>query len=105
VLGAVAPLSERGHQAAAIGTLLLVCGLVELWLRANTRALLHVNELLILQKPRQDVVRETPDEEQVPVWMSWSLPLDAERIKGGNGDHGPEQATEEVSAPVERASN
>jgi hypothetical protein len=102
VLGAWAPSSEFGHQVAAIGALLLICGLVELWLRANRRALLHVSELLLSQNPRQNVVRETSDEEQVPIKISWRPSPETETALGGNGDHGTEQATEEVSAPAER---
>jgi len=105
VLGALAPLSELGHQVAAIGTLLVICGAVELWLRANRRALLHVSELLLLQAFRQDGGRETQDEEQVPVWVSWSLPPVTETVNDGNGDHGTEQSTKEVSVPVERGSS
>ncbi len=66
VLGALAPLSERGHQAAAIGTLLLVWGLVELWLRANTAALLHVSELLLVPQPRPKAEEQTPEDERQP---------------------------------------
>jgi len=105
VLGALAPLSERGHQVAAIGALLLICGLVELWLRANRRALLHVSELLLSQSPRHNVVLETPDEEQVPIKVSWRPSPETEMVSGGNGDHSTEQATEPVSTPVGRGSS
>jgi len=105
VLGALGPLSERGHQAAAIGTLLLVWGLVELWLRANTAALLHVSGLVLVPQPGPKVVRETPDEESMPVYVSLRLPLETETVAGGNGDDGTDQATEEVSAPVKRESS
>jgi hypothetical protein len=102
VLGALTPLSERGHQAAAIGTLLLICGLVELWLRANRRALLHVSELLLSQSPRHNVVLEIPDEQQVPIKVSWRPSPETEMARGDNGDHGTEQATEAISTPVGR---
>jgi hypothetical protein len=105
VVGARAPLSEFGHQVAAIGTLLLVYGLVELWLRANRAALLRVSKLILVQGPRPKVIRETPDEESVPVYVSWRLALETEIVAGGNGDHDTDQATEEVSAPVERESS
>jgi hypothetical protein len=49
-LGAVAHLSVRGHEEAAIGTVLLVCIAVELWLRGNTRALLRTGRLTPVQK-------------------------------------------------------
>jgi len=105
VLGAWAPLSKLGHQVAAIGSLLFVYGFVELWLRANVPALLRVSKLILVQRPRQNVVRETPDEESMPVYVSWKLPLETETVAGGNGDDGTNQATEEVSAPVKRESN
>ncbi len=100
VLGARAPLSELGHQVAAIGTLLLVYGFVGLWLRANRPALLRVSKLILVQRPRQKVVRETPDEESMPVYAPWRLSLETETVAGGNGDDGTDRATEEVSAPV-----
>ena len=100
MLGATAPLSELGHQVAAIGALLLVFGLVALWLRANTPALLCINRLVLLQRPYDKMVRETPDEEQVPVRVSWRLPPETERVAGGNGDHQTEQAGEVISIPV-----
>jgi hypothetical protein len=102
VLGALAPLSELGHQVAAIAALLLICALVELWLRANRRALLHVSELLLTQSPRHDVVLETPDEQREPIKVSWCPPPETGMVGGGNGDHDTEQATEPVSTPVER---
>jgi len=105
VLGALAPLSERGHQVAAIGALLLVWILVGLWLRANTPALLRVSRLILVQGPRQKVVRETPDEESMPVYVPWRLPLETEIVAGGNRDDGTDQATEEVSAPMKRESS
>jgi hypothetical protein len=51
VLEARASLSERGHEAAAIATLLLVFVLVELWLRANTAALMHPGRLVPTHQP------------------------------------------------------
>jgi hypothetical protein len=96
VLGAWAPLSELGHQLAAIGALLLIYGLLELWLRANRRALLRVNELVLSQTPRPKAVRETPDEECVPVYVFWRPPLGTEMVEGGDGNHGTDQSIEEV---------
>jgi hypothetical protein len=100
VLGAWAPLSVLGHQVAAIGALLLAYGLVALWLHANRPALLRVSKLLLAQQPDQKTVRETFDEEQVPVYISWRLPPEIDRIAGGNGDQRAEQAAEATSAPA-----
>ena len=77
VLGALGPLSERGHQAAAIGTLLLVWGLVELWLRANTAALLHVSGLVLVPQPGPKGEVQTPDDERQPAPMSQQQPREA----------------------------
>jgi len=71
VLGARAPLSERGHEAAAIGTLLLAGGLVELWLRANTAALMRPGRLIPVQPPRPRLVRQASEEESQPVLVSF----------------------------------
>jgi hypothetical protein len=75
VLGAVAPLSDMGHEAAMVGTLLIVAGLVEVWLRANTRPLLDVCQLVAEPQPRPEAVRETPAEESQPALASWQMPL------------------------------
>jgi hypothetical protein len=104
VLGAWAPLSEIGHQMAAIGTLVVVYGLIELWLRVNRRALLHVDELLLSRQPRYKVVREISDEEDVPVCISLSLLPQAEIVKGGNGDHRTDRSVEEISTEPRDAS-
>ena len=37
-------LSERGHQAAQIGIILVVYGLVHLWLKANVKALSKMDQ-------------------------------------------------------------
>jgi len=73
VLGAWAPMSERGHQAAAIGVVLLFGGLVEVWLRANRRALLFIDGLTVVEQHSPDVVREAPAEECEPL-QGWRQP-------------------------------
>jgi hypothetical protein len=67
VLGARASMSERGHEAAAIGTVLLAGGLTEVWLRANRRALLHVEGMLLVRQTRPYVAQDAlPREETQP---------------------------------------
>ena len=66
VLGAWAPLSERGHTAAAIGTVVFAWIAVEAWLRANRRALLHVDGLTLVELPDADGARDLPGEEAAP---------------------------------------
>jgi hypothetical protein len=78
VLGALVPMSERGHQAAAIGTLLLTWGLVELWLRANTAELLRDNEVILVPRSRPRAEAQTPDEECQPTSTSWRQPQAAD---------------------------
>ena len=63
VLGAWAPLSERGHTAAAIGTVVLAWIAVEAWLRANRRALLHIDGLTLVAWPDEDAAPGLPSEE------------------------------------------
>ena len=65
-LGAVVPMSERGHQAAGIGMVLLACGTVEVWLRANRRALLHIDGLTLVEQPGPGVVVDVVAEEPQP---------------------------------------
>jgi hypothetical protein len=74
VVGALAHLSERGHQLAAIGTLLLVWGLVEVWLRSNTVALLHVSKLILVPQRRPKAEDQTSDEECQPGLIGWRQP-------------------------------
>jgi hypothetical protein len=103
-LGALAHLSERGHEVAAVGALLLVYGLVELWLRANTPALLHVDKLFLAQQARTKVVRQTTDEEDTPVLVSWPLrPASVARpMAGGEPAPPQQQAGERLGArPVQ----
>ena len=78
VVGALAPMSERGHQAAAIGTLLLVWGLVELWLRANTAALLHVSGLILVRQRHSWSGGPTQGDERQPAPTSWRQPQAAQ---------------------------
>jgi hypothetical protein len=78
VLGTLAPMSERGHQAAAIGTLLLGWGLVELWLRANTAALLHVSEVILVPQSRPKAEAPMPEVERRPAPTSWQQPQEAD---------------------------
>jgi hypothetical protein len=66
VLGALAPMSERDHQAAAMGIVLLACGLVEAWLRANRQALLHIEGLTLVQRSGPEVMHSAPAEERQP---------------------------------------
>jgi hypothetical protein len=77
VLGALAPTSERGHQAAAMGAVLLACGLVEVWLRANRRALLHIEGLTLVQRSGPDVIHRAPAEERQPAQGSRQPPAEA----------------------------
>ena len=46
---ALAPMSERGHGLAAVATVLLAWTLVEGWLRAHRRAMLHVDGLTLVE--------------------------------------------------------
>jgi len=77
LLGALAPLSELGHQLAALGALLLVYALVGLWLRANTAALLRVGRLLA-QQPHPVLTAKTPDEMREPASVPWWQPPEAD---------------------------
>jgi len=77
-LGALIPMSERGHQAAAIGVVLLFCGLVEVWLRANRRALVHIDGLTLVEQPGPEVMRDTPGEECQPLQGWWQPPAEGE---------------------------
>jgi hypothetical protein len=85
VLGALLPLSERGHQAVAIGSLLLFWGLVELWLRANMAALLRVSELLLTRQPRPRAIERAPEDERQSAPVSWRQPpeVDGQWATGG----------------------
>jgi len=78
VLGALAPISERGHQAAAIGTWLLASGLLGIWLRANAAALLRVSRLLLAQQPHPVLTAKTPDEMREPASVPWWQPPEAD---------------------------
>jgi hypothetical protein len=78
VLGALAPISERGHQAAAIGALLLASGLVGVWLRANAPALLRVSRLLLVQRPHLEPTAEIPDRMRQPASVPWWQPPEAD---------------------------
>jgi hypothetical protein len=73
VLGAWAPMSERGQQVAAIGIVLLFGGLVEAWLRANRRTLGHIDGLILVEQPGPEVMRDAPGEEWQPLQGSWLL--------------------------------
>ncbi len=77
VLGALAPVSELGHQLAALGALLLVYALVGLWLRANAAALLRVGQLLV-QQPHPKVTSKTPDEMREPASVPWGQSPEAD---------------------------
>jgi hypothetical protein len=78
VVGALAHLSELGHELAAVGTLLLVWGLVDLWLRANTAALLHIGELILVPQPRPEAEVQTPDDEGQPGPIAQQQPQEAD---------------------------
>ena len=65
-LEARAHLSERGHQLAAIGTLLLVWVMVELWLRANAVALLREHQVVLVPRPRPNLEEWTRDDDCEP---------------------------------------
>jgi hypothetical protein len=77
-LGALAPLSEGEHQAAAIGTILLFCGLAEVWLRSNTAALLRAGELIVVPQPDPSDKGQTPDDEGQPAPISPWQPQEAD---------------------------
>jgi hypothetical protein len=74
VLWASDPLPEGGHEVAEIGTVLLACGLVELWLRANRSALLRVSRRTLAQTPRPQIVWETWEPEHQPILVSRRWP-------------------------------
>lgn len=102
-LDARAPLSERGHTAAAVGILVLVWGLVGLWVRANKLALMRANELVaLLRESREKVVRENAGRECLPAYVPRTMPLETGTGRNDNGDRDPSQAAEAVSAPGER---
>ena len=63
ILGARAHLSPSGHELAAIATLLVVYGLIELWLRTNWRALVSAGMEEQRQAPpvRRTLVAPEPD--------------------------------------------
>jgi hypothetical protein len=74
ILGAMVPLSERGHTAAAIGIVVLAWIVVEAWLRANRRALLHVDGLTLVELPDADAETDLPNEERAPAPASRQAP-------------------------------
>jgi len=74
ILGVRAPLSERGHTAAAIGIVLLAWIVVEAWLRANRRALLHIEGLTLVELPDADSELDQPNEERAPALASRQAP-------------------------------
>lgn len=101
-LDARAPLSERGHTAAAVGIVLLVYGLVGLWVRANKVALMRANELVaLLRESREKVVREKAGRECFLADPLQTIPLETGTDRNGNGDGDPSQAIKPVSSPVE----
>jgi hypothetical protein len=101
VLGARAPLSEAGHQTAAIGTALLLYALLGLWVRANRLPLKRANELVaLLREPREKVGREEACRESPPANTLQTMPLETRIGKNENEDHSPSQAIELVSGPA-----
>jgi len=69
VLGAAAHFSEREHVAATIGTLVLGFGLTELWLRANSRALLYASRPTPVRQPRTESL-DGPDAQHTAILVS-----------------------------------
>jgi hypothetical protein len=93
VLGARAHLSERGHEAAAIGALVLAFGLVELWLRSNSAALLFTDRLTLARQPRPESW-DAQDAEHTAVLVSWLEPQEAEIPLQAGGTQTPQEQTE-----------
>ena len=58
--GAASPLSQGGHEAAAIGTVLLAWVLVEAWLRANRPAMMHIEGLTLVERSAPEAPAEEP---------------------------------------------
>ena len=84
VIEARAALSALGHQALAIGTLLVAYGLMDRWVRANKLALLQGTGA---QESRARVSRGS-----LAGYAPWTLPAESGLAEDGSGNPDPGEA-------------
>jgi hypothetical protein len=93
VLVARAQLPERGREAAALGALVLLYGLIHLWLRANSQALLYTDQLRLVREERPDNWGAAGFQ-HTAILVSWPEPDRKEAARESGREHTPQERSE-----------